>query len=84
MIYRNVLNKTKGLGKIIAELVDLLVQKGSKLENIHLIGHSLGAQACGFAGASLKSGKVARISGKHRLTLLVCIILIEISFVKDG
>ncbi|CAH1407427.1 unnamed protein product [Nezara viridula] len=63
MIYTNVLYKSEGVGNIIGKLVDFLVEKGSKLENIHLIGHSLGAQACGFAGASLKTGRVARISG---------------------
>ncbi|XP_014275639.1 pancreatic lipase-related protein 2 [Halyomorpha halys] len=62
-IYTNVLYKAKGVGKIIGEMVDFLVLQGSKLEDMHLIGHSLGAQACGFAGASLNKRKVARISG---------------------
>lgn len=34
------------------------------LENVHAIGHSLGAQACGALGKELQNPKIGRISGK--------------------
>ncbi|KAL1117636.1 hypothetical protein AAG570_003951 [Ranatra chinensis] len=33
------------------------------LDNVHLIGHSLGAHVAGLAGAAVKKGTVARITG---------------------
>ncbi|CAG2178284.1 unnamed protein product, partial [Oppiella nova] len=36
--------------------------KGLKLSDVHILGHSLGAHAAGFAGEDLK-GQVARITG---------------------
>ncbi|CAH2101478.1 unnamed protein product [Euphydryas editha] len=38
-------------------------RRGLKLSKTHLIGHSLGAQAAGVAGSSIKSGRVSRITG---------------------
>ncbi|CAG4936347.1 unnamed protein product [Parnassius apollo] len=51
------------IGRFAAQFIDYLVSRGLKLSNTHLIGHSLGAQAAGVAGASLTSGRVARITG---------------------
>lgn len=40
---------------------------GLSLGNVHLIGHSLGAQIMGYAGKELRHlGEVGRITGKLR------------------
>ena len=55
---------TRLVGAHVAELIDFLVaQTGAKLEDFHLIGHSLGGHVSGFAGKSVTTGKVARITG---------------------
>jgi len=60
--------KAKGLcddaGRKVAEFIKNL-EKNTKAsrKNMHIIGHSLGGQVAGFAGANLKSPKVARITG---------------------
>lgn len=53
-------------GEHIADLVEFLVEKkGARLEDIHIIGHSLGGQVAGFAGNSTRTGKVGRITGQQ-------------------
>ncbi|XP_037875831.1 pancreatic lipase-related protein 2 isoform X2 [Bombyx mori] len=51
------------IGRFAAQFIDFLVTRGLNLNSTHLIGHSLGAQSAGVAGSSLKSGRVARITG---------------------
>lgn len=54
---------TREVGRYTAELIDYLHQKrGASLRSIHIIGHSLGAHAAGYAG-SYTNGQIARISG---------------------
>lgn len=55
--------QTKDVGGAIAEMIDELVNRGSDLSRIHIIGHSLGAHIAGFAGKFISSGKVGRITG---------------------
>lgn len=55
--------QTEQVGGVVAALIDKLVARGAKLKSIHLIGHSLGAHTCGYAGSMVTSGKVSRISG---------------------
>ncbi|XP_023703954.1 pancreatic lipase-related protein 2 [Cryptotermes secundus] len=51
-------------GELTAQLVEFLVaEAGARLQDVHIIGHSLGAQVAGFAGNSTITGKVARITG---------------------
>jgi pimeloyl-ACP methyl ester carboxylesterase len=53
-------------GAHIADLIEfLLAQTGARLEDFHLIGHSLGGQVAGFTGNSTTTGKVARITGLY-------------------
>lgn len=58
---------TRDVGKYVGELlVDLHNTLGVPFENMHIIGHSLGAHISGFAAKYIKSqkqGKVARITG---------------------
>jgi hypothetical protein len=57
---------TRVTGAHVAELIDFLVLQGrAKLEDIHIIGHSLGGHVSGFAGKSVTTGKVARITGLY-------------------
>ena len=53
---------TRLVGRQLAKLVRSLKVP---LENVHLIGFSLGAHVAGFAGAEL--GNVSRITGKHHI-----------------
>ncbi|XP_073988853.1 pancreatic triacylglycerol lipase-like isoform X1 [Rhodnius prolixus] len=55
--------QTPSVGTYIGSFVNFLIDNGDKAANIHIIGHSLGAQAAGFAGKAVKSGKVKRITG---------------------
>lgn len=55
---------TRDVGRYTADLIDHLhYEKGLNASSVHIIGHSLGAHIAGFAGRSLSSGKVARITG---------------------
>lgn len=56
---------TKHVGhKVAMVIIHLVTTKKVKLEDIHIIGHSLGAHAAGFSGAFTQTvGKVARITG---------------------
>lgn len=57
-------SSTRTVGKRTASLLDYLVaERGVNLKNVHLIGHSLGAQTSGFTGKYMRSGKVGRITG---------------------
>lgn len=58
--------KTSELGKYYGDYLNYLVDElGVKPEDIHLVGHSLGAHISGFAGREVKSGKIGRITGKN-------------------
>ncbi|KAM9831403.1 lipoprotein lipase [Neosynchiropus ocellatus] len=55
--------KTKEVGQEVARFIDWIQETSNiPLENIHLIGYSLGAHVAGFAG-SHASNKVGRITG---------------------
>jgi hypothetical protein len=62
--YVAAVQNTRTTGAHIAELIDFLVtQAGARLEDFHIIGHSLGGHVAGFAGKSTTTGKVGRITG---------------------
>ncbi|KAF9411979.1 hypothetical protein HW555_009393, partial [Spodoptera exigua] len=51
------------VGQYAARMLDYLAARGLRLNATHLVGHSLGAHAAGVAGAALRAGRVARITG---------------------
>ena len=58
--------RTTAVGRHAAKLVELMVEAGSALANVHLIGHSLGAHVVGFLGKKVQDlglGKVGRVTG---------------------
>ncbi|XP_053557076.1 endothelial lipase [Bombina bombina] len=62
-LYPDAVNHTKVVGKHIAQLLDWLQERGNiSLENVHLIGYSLGAHVAGYAG-NYVNGTVGRITG---------------------
>ncbi|XP_044732684.1 phospholipase A1 VesT1.02-like [Chrysoperla carnea] len=62
--YYTASSNTRFVGDIVAQLVDNLVQKaGMNLDDLHIIGHSLGAHTAGIAGKHIKSGQLKRITG---------------------
>ena len=55
--------------RVVAKELQLLIdhlhdEVGVRYEDVHLIGHSLGAQTAGLAGQFLSS-RIGRISGKN-------------------
>lgn len=69
--YLSAATNTRYVGKATALLVDFLVRQGASLDSMHLLGFSLGAHAAGWAGSSLTTGQLARITGnlKWRMVL---------------
>ncbi|CAG2169921.1 unnamed protein product [Oppiella nova] len=62
-LYDQAARNTHVTGQVVANMIkDLQELKGLKLSDVHILGHSLGAHAAGFAGEDLK-GQVARITG---------------------
>ncbi|KAJ7335204.1 hypothetical protein JRQ81_013145 [Phrynocephalus forsythii] len=62
-LYTNAVNNTRVVGKEVAKLLNWLQEKeGFQLQNVHLIGYSLGAHAAGFAG-NYVHGTIGRITG---------------------
>lgn len=54
------------VAKCTAQLLDLLVSMNIfKLDAIHVIGFSLGAQTAGMVANFIKSGKLKRITGNN-------------------
>ncbi|CAD6230544.1 GSCOCG00006812001-RA-CDS [Cotesia congregata] len=63
LFYTQTAGNTRLVGLEIAYLIKYLhIKYGLKLNDVHLIGHSLGAHIAGYAGEKLH-GKIGRISG---------------------
>lgn len=63
LIYFNAASYTFAIGTYLYKFLQFLEQHSVDLSNVHLIGHSLGAQISGVAGAFLQ-GRIGRITGK--------------------
>ncbi|XP_070205766.1 pancreatic lipase-related protein 2-like [Littorina saxatilis] len=61
--YAQAAANTRVVGAQIATLIKTLAAVGLNKANVHLIGHSLGAQIAGYAGEKFPTDKVGRISG---------------------
>ncbi|KZC09780.1 Pancreatic triacylglycerol lipase [Dufourea novaeangliae] len=62
--YLGPMRNTEKVGKTAAEFIDFLVaETGLKTENVHFLGHSLGAHVAGNTGSSVTSGHLGRITG---------------------
>ena len=55
---------TKPVGKLTSKFLGQLMQLGqlANLDDVHLVGFSLGAHVVGYAGKYLK-GRIARVTG---------------------
>lgn len=62
------------VAKVTANLIDEMYDMGTPLENIHVIGFSLGAQVSSFIQRNMKSGKLERITG-------ICNVWVFFSFI---
>jgi hypothetical protein len=64
-LYGEARANTKPVGEYLATLLGFLAQStGAKLEEIHCMGHSLGAHVCGYNGKAL-NGALGRITGAN-------------------
>lgn len=61
--YNAAADHTKVSGRRIAQFIDFIVSTGVALDSIHIIGHSLGAHAAGYAASNIKSGTIPRVTG---------------------
>ncbi|XP_074851893.1 endothelial lipase isoform X2 [Carettochelys insculpta] len=62
-LYTDAVNNTKVVGKDLGMLLNWLQEKQNfRLENVHLIGYSLGAHVAGYAG-NFAHGRIGRITG---------------------
>lgn len=66
---------TRNVGRNVAMVIEHMVTKHNvNLEDIHIIGHSLGAHTAGFAGMffNIETGnKVGRITGLGKVNILI-------------
>ncbi|XP_053151783.1 endothelial lipase isoform X2 [Hemicordylus capensis] len=62
-LYTDAVNNTRVVGKEVAKLLDWLQEKELfQLQNVHLIGYSLGAHVAGYTG-NYAHGTIGRITG---------------------
>lgn len=56
-------HRVREVGEALARFIDYLVTLGLNLNELIMVGHSLGSHICGIAGKNIKSGKPLAIIG---------------------
>ncbi|XP_026319732.1 pancreatic lipase-related protein 2-like isoform X2 [Hyposmocoma kahamanoa] len=51
------------VGRLLTQFLNFLIEMGVSMDDVHLIGHSLGAHVVGIAGAYVKKGPIDTITG---------------------
>ncbi|KAM8902060.1 lipase member H isoform 2-T2 [Lycaon pictus] len=62
VIYNHASSKTRKVANVLKEFIDQMLVKGASLDNIYIIGVSLGAHIAGFVG-KMYNGQLGRITG---------------------
>ncbi|XP_054569781.1 lipase member H isoform X4 [Eptesicus fuscus] len=62
IIYNHAADKTRKVATVLKEFIDHMLTKGASLDDIYMIGVSLGAHISGFVGEEY-NGKLGRITG---------------------
>ncbi|KAG8450334.1 hypothetical protein GDO86_002836 [Hymenochirus boettgeri] len=62
LVYHNAAAKTRNVAENLIHVIDNMLDQGSSLNNIYLIGVSLGAHISGFVGKNY-NGSIGRITG---------------------
>lgn len=64
VIYNQAVANTRVVGAALGYFINSLSKfLGTNLKTIHIIGHSLGAHASGYAGEKFQTKKIGRITG---------------------
>lgn len=51
------------VGRVLTEFLNFLIHEGVSMNDVHFIGHGLGAHVVGMAGAYIKLGSIDTITG---------------------
>lgn len=51
------------VGRVLTQFLNFLISEGVSMDDVHLIGHSLGAHVVGIAGAYVSQGPIDTITG---------------------
>lgn len=63
VLYHRAADKTRQVATVLKKFIDHMLAQGASLDNIYMIGVSLGAHISGFVGEEY-NGKLGRITGK--------------------
>lgn len=64
MSYAEAIENTWFVGQFLSHFLDwIILESGLNVDDIHIIGHSLGAHIAGVAGYNVKMGVIGRITG---------------------